>query len=122
MKNEPEVTNAPEVKNEPEAKASEASEPADENGEVLSETMSPENQKAAADQAANKQRAANALERLRKPNPKATAELPAYKPEPLERVTEDPMDPLPKINPDSDSEVFELDEEEATSDASSKSD
>jgi hypothetical protein len=89
---------------------------------VLSETMSPENQKAVADLAANKQRAANALERLRKPNPKATAELPAYNPEPLERVTEDPMDPLPKINPDSDSEVFELDEEEATSDASSKSD
>jgi hypothetical protein len=49
--------------------------------------------------------------------------LPAYKPEPLERVTEDPMDPLPKIDPDSNSEVFEiLDEEEATSDASSKSD
>jgi molecular chaperone GrpE len=113
---------AEEVKKDPEAKAAEASEPADENGVVLSETMSPENQKAVADQAASKQRAANALERLRKPNPKATAELPAYKPEPLERVTEDPMDPLPKIDPDSNSEVFELDEEEATSDASSKSD
>lgn len=111
------------VKNEPNGKAAEVTEAVDEHGVVLSEAMTPENQKAAADQAANKQRAANALERLRKPNPKATAELPAYKPEPLERVTEDPMDPLPKIDPDSNSEVFEiLDEEEATSDASSKSD
>jgi molecular chaperone GrpE len=110
------------VTHEPEVKGSEGGEPADDNGVVLSETMSPENQKAAADQAASKQRAANALERLRKPNPKATAELPAYQPEPLERVTEDPMEPLPKINPDSDSEVFELDEDEATSDASSKGD
>jgi molecular chaperone GrpE len=122
VKSEPEATNESEVKSESEPKAAETTERADENGVVLSETMSPEKQKAVADQAANKQRAANALERLRKPNPTATAELPAYIPEPLERVTEDPMDPLPKIDPDSNSEVFELDEEEATSDASSKSD
>lgn len=44
-----------------------------------SDEPSLETDRAAIDKAANKQRAANALERLRKGNPKATAELPAIK-------------------------------------------
>ena len=59
------------------------------NGEQPSE----ESEKAAIDVAANKQRAANALERLRKPNPKATAELPAFRPEELLRAPEVGLEP-----------------------------
>lgn len=52
---------------------------ADQKEMKASDEPSLETDRAAIDKAANKQRAANALERLRKGNPKATAELPAIK-------------------------------------------
>jgi molecular chaperone GrpE len=54
---------------------------ADESDSKSGDEPGLETDRAAIDKAANKQRAANALERLRKGNPKATAELPALKPD-----------------------------------------
>ena len=88
--------------------------------------LNAETEMATADQAARKQRAANALERLRKPNPKSTAELPAFRSEQSENDPETDEDPQP-VTVSTTGEIDSAaeknsDEEEATKHASSNSD